>query len=81
MIDRTFANLGNNHLTGVFEVIGITDMEYFTMTFRIADGSDVVRARCPIDAGLASAAGFAGWRCACIVVLGLLVRCDASYSI
>jgi hypothetical protein len=56
--DRAYlANLGDDHFTGIGEVVGVTDMEYFAMTFRIADGSDVFRARCPIDAGLASAAG------------------------
>jgi hypothetical protein len=57
--DRAYlANLGDDHFTGIGEVVGVTDMEYFAMTFRIADSSDVFRARCPIDAGLASATGF-----------------------
>jgi len=56
---KYIANLGDDQFTGIREAVSITDMEYFAMTFRIADGGDVFRARRTCGAGCAGFGGFA----------------------
>lgn len=58
--DRTYvANLGDDQFTCIGDAVGIADMKYFTMTFRIADGGDVFWPRRTRGTGCAGFGGFA----------------------